>query len=212
RIYVAGATTSIDFPAVGPPQTAPGGGTDVFAAALSPDGSALVFSTRLGGSGDEAATRLALSESGPVLAGTTTSPDFPTRGEGGAGPLQASYGGGPSDAFLVMLSDEGSIRNATYLGGAGKDELYGLALSPGAVWLAGSTDSADFPLAEPVQPSLSFPPEADAFLTMIDSAAGSLVFSTYLETGASASCSSVPAKGGRPCGSLAVNHRGDAFV
>jgi len=99
NVYVAGQTFSPDFPTSSPLQAVYAGGGDVFVAELNPSGSALLFSTYLGGSGDDGAGSVALDSSGNIyLAGWTSSPDFPS-----ASPLQANYGGGPWDAFVAKI-------------------------------------------------------------------------------------------------------------
>jgi hypothetical protein len=98
--YVTGDTLSRDFPLADPFQSAFGGGrTDVFVTALTPDGSALIYSTYLGGSGEETGYGLAVDFWGDAfVGGRTESPDFPT-----VNPLQPAYGGGSFDAFVAMI-------------------------------------------------------------------------------------------------------------
>jgi hypothetical protein len=82
------------------PATA-GGIADAFVAKLNAAGSALVYSTFLGGNGDEGVFSIALDSSGNAyLTGRTTSTNFPT-----ASPLQPVFGGGPGDAYLAKISE-----------------------------------------------------------------------------------------------------------
>jgi hypothetical protein len=176
--YLAGFTTSADFPLARPLQSVHGGGYDGFAARMSPDKSALVYSTYLGGAADDRILSLALDGPGSAhLAGTTGSPDFPT-----AGALQAGFGGGVSDALLSVVSPDGAqLLYSTYLGGSGADEGRDVALDAGGhAYLTGMTDSADFPTASPLESALGSPPNADAFLARLAPAGDSLVYSTYL--------------------------------
>jgi tetratricopeptide (TPR) repeat protein len=101
-VYVAGRTSSTDFPMINALQPAFGGGLfDNFAAKFSPDNSALIYSTYLGGSGDEAVYDIRVPSAGNLyVSGFTSSTDFPT-----ANPLQAGYGGGTVDAFVSKLSE-----------------------------------------------------------------------------------------------------------
>ncbi len=111
NIYLTGMTTSPDFPTVNPIQADFGGGnSDAFVAELSADGSGPLFSTFLGGSGDENPDenvvhtgqhngRIAVDSSGTIyVIGNTQSPDFPT-----VDPLQGSLNG-ITNAFLVKIT------------------------------------------------------------------------------------------------------------
>jgi hypothetical protein len=205
RIYVAGTTDSTDFPALKASQAALAGGTDAFLTVFEPSG-AVACSTYLGGSGDETVARIVVSSKRETfVAGTTTSADFPTHNNS----FQPGYGGGASDAFIAVFSPGGGLKDGTYLGGSGRDEAYGIALNGGKdfVYLTGSTDSPDFPTASALQPTLSFPPEADAFLAKADMKLSGLAYSTYLGVGRAVTCSS-PA----PCGGVAVDSGGNAYV
>ena len=216
-VYVVGRTASTDFPTADPAQPAPGGGQDVFIAALDPAASHLVFSTYLGGSGDESAARLAWTGAALVLAGTTSSPDLPVRSCRSGGPFQASFGGGPSDAFVARYSASGRLDYLTYLGGSDRDEAYGVAAdASGFAYVTGGTASPDYPTLNALQPTLSFPPEGDAFVTRLDPAGSSLAYSTYLEVGGDvAACAAPPGPGpsfGSQCGGIAVGGNGEAYV
>ena len=116
--YVVGTTTSLDFPTVSSLQGAFGGGaSDAFVSELSPDGTELVYSTYLGGSGAEQGRGVAVDAAGQVyVTGTTDSPDFPT-----ASPLEAALSAPPNaDAFLAKLAPSGSgLLYSTYLGAKG---------------------------------------------------------------------------------------------
>jgi hypothetical protein len=95
---VTGETSSLDFPTANPFQAALGGGTDAFVTKLTPDGSALVYSTYLGGSGVDRGFAIAVDAGGAAyVTGRTRSPDFPT-----ASAVQPALGGG-SDAFITKI-------------------------------------------------------------------------------------------------------------
>lgn len=162
-IYVGGYTSSSNFPLMNPAQSTAGGSYDVFVAKLSLSGASLLYSTYLGGSGDDFGYGLAVDSSGSAyIAGWTASTNFPTRNA-----LQPLYGGGASDAFVARLAPNGnSLLYSTFLGGSGDDEAHGIALDPtGVAYVTGRTSSASFPGARNryTEGSGKF----DAFLTRI---------------------------------------------
>ena len=146
---------------------------------LSADGASLVYSTYLGGSGEDEGARIAVDESGSAyLTGVTDSMNFPT-----ANALQPTFGGGLGggfDAFVTKLSADGtSLVYSTYLGGLASDLGSGIAVDEsGSAYLIGFTDSTDFPTANALQPSHD--PGTDAFATKLSADGASLVYSTYL--------------------------------
>jgi len=217
RIYVAGVTDSADFPTASPLQALPGGGEDAFVAVLTPDGSALAFSTYFGGTGDDRATRLAVRGRHVFLTGATASPDLPTRvpgaGRGAAG-LAESHQGGARDAFVARIDRLARLGYAGYLGGAGDDAGYGIAVdATGFAHVAGTTDSADFPTAGALQGSLAAPPEADAFLTRLVPSGARAAYSTYLDVEGTAACeTAVSDLRTWYCAGVAVTDGGTAFV
>jgi len=145
-IYVAGVTPSSNFPGTaGGTQPAYGGGYDAFVARLPSTLTSLTQATYLGGSGVDEATALAIHPTtGDVyVAGFTVSSNFP----GTTGGAQSAFGGG-TDAFVARFpSPLTSLTQATYLGGSGVDEAFGLAIHPttGAVYVAGFAASSNFP-------------------------------------------------------------------
>ncbi|HZI17027.1 MAG TPA: SBBP repeat-containing protein [Pyrinomonadaceae bacterium] len=181
--YVCGNTSSTDFPTANALQATFGGATfeggrDGFITKLDAAGTAFVYSTYLGGSGDDRCNKLAVdTEGNAYVAGETTSnTDFPR-----ANALQATFGGGLSDAFVAKLNASGSaLFYSTYLGGSIFDAAGGIALdSSNNVYLTGRTTSANFPTANAVQPTQASQ-FADAFVTKINAAGDALVYSTYL--------------------------------
>src|SRR2546425_831350 len=141
---MSGFTTSLDFPVTNALQTNFAGGVyDAFVTKLSPDGSTRLFSTYLGGSGDDEALRVVLDNAGNAyVVGLTASPDFPITNA-----FQSALAGF-NDAFVVELDATGTnLIYSTYLGGSGTDNGYGVALdSAGNAYVAGATGSGDFPL------------------------------------------------------------------
>jgi hypothetical protein len=176
--YVTGGTASTDFPLAGSPlQSSPPSGGGAFVAKLNAAGSALAYSTYLGGSGGEEATGIAVDALGNAyLTGSTGSTDFPLAGS----PVQSRLRGG-SDAFVAKLNAAGSaLVYATYLGGNGSDAGLGIAVDAlGNAYVTGSTGSTDFPLAgSPVQPRLRG--SENAFVAKLNASGSALVYATYL--------------------------------
>ena len=180
NIYLAGHTTSTNFPTAAPLQPASRGQDDAFVAKLNPSGSALIYSTYLGGAGVDRALGLALDPSGSAyVAGQTTSTDFPT-----ASPIQAGFGGGANDGFIAKLNPSGSaLIYSTYLGGAGVDRALAIAVHEGAAYITGETSSTDFPLASPLQGAKGAGAALDAFVAKLNPAGSALAYSTYLGGG-----------------------------
>jgi len=181
-IYVAGSTVSSDFPMQNPLQSTPGGGSvrgDAFIAKLTPSGDGLEYATYLGGSGSDAALSLDLDVAGNAyVTGRTDSTDFPI-----VSPIQSVNRGGDSDAFVLKLNRTGSmIFYSTYLGGRGTDFGAGIAVDPeGSAYVTGFTTSDNFPVANALQPLPGGPTvSGEAFVTRINPAGSSLVYSTYL--------------------------------
>ncbi len=107
--------------------------------------------------------------------GITSSTDFPT-----ANPFQAAYGGGTWDAFVAKVNAAGSaLVYSTYLGGLGEDRDGGIAVdASGNAYVTGSTQSANFPTANPLQAALSG--IGDAFVAKLNASGSALAYSTYL--------------------------------
>jgi len=174
--YITGQTQSANFPARNALQPGKAGGADAFVTKLTPAGNDFVFSTYLGGSGTDGATAIALDSAANVhVTGNTFSIDFPVT----AGRYQAANSGG-YDAFVVKMTPSGgSLLFSTYLGGSGTEDARGIAVDRrGNVYVTGGTESTNFPLNKPFQPS--FRGGRDAFLAELGPSGGSLVFSTYL--------------------------------
>src|SRR5882672_2006616 len=178
--YLTGFTSSPHFPtASGAYQSALAGGFDAFVTKINPVGSApLVYSTYLGGSGDDIGLGIAVDAAGNAsLTGRTNSANFPTTPA-----AFQTVPGGSNDAFVTKLNTSGSVLiYSTYLGGSGDDVGQGIALdNSGNTYVAGYTTSTNFPTSlAALQPTLAGP--ADAFVTKLNLAGSSpLVYSTYL--------------------------------
>jgi hypothetical protein len=175
-VYVTGSTNSATFPTLVPYQAALGGNRDAFLTHFSLAGNALLYSTYLGGSGDDRAFGITLdAPNNAYLTGRTSSTNFPT-----LAPFQLLYGGGANDAFAAKIGPSGSaLIYSTYLGGAGDDQGQGIAID-GALnaFVTGSTRSANFPTLAPLQASLRG--VSDAFVTKLNLTGDSALYSTYL--------------------------------
>jgi uncharacterized repeat protein (TIGR01451 family) len=175
--YVTGLAGSTNFPTVNPIQAANGGSFDAFVAKLNAAGSALVYSTYLGGNSVDVGDGIAVDASGNAyVTGIEGSTNFPT-----ANAFQASNAGG-NDAFVTKINAAGSaLVYSTYLGGSGCcDFAYGIAVNgSGQAYVTGYTNSTDFPTFNAVQGSYGGG-NIDVFLTQFSATGSALVHSTYL--------------------------------
>jgi hypothetical protein len=175
NVYITGETASADFPTHNAFQATNAGEEDVFVAKLRADGSTLIYSTYLGGSGEDENWGIAVDGTGnATISGTTHSPDFPTRNA-----VQPQYGG-DGDAFLARLDSTGAtLVYSTFLGGAGADAGRGVAVdAAGNAYLGGTTASVDFPLADPLQAKSAG--NGDAFVARLSAGGTTLVYATYI--------------------------------
>ena len=174
--YVTGFTSSPNFPLVNALQNTYGGGTDdVFVFKLNPAGTALQYSTYVGGINSDEATRIAVDEAGSAyITGYTDSINFPTHN-----PYQA-IGAGNFDAFVAKLSPDGaSLTFSTYFGGSQVESGTGIAVDRAHnVYICGYTNSFDLPEANAVQTFIAG--DRDVFLAKFDPDGDILVFSTFL--------------------------------
>lgn len=194
--YVTGSTESRapgGFPTrPGSFQPVSGGDRDVFIAKLNPTGSGLVYSTHLGGSGDEVGNDLALDRSGNAyVTGWTTGNNFPTRNA-----FKSRSSGGPTDSFYAKLNANGSaLVYSSYLSGPGGRNTYigdaGGAIAvdgAGNAYVTGETISAPDSALYPGSPGFpvvqAFQPRPaggfDAFVTKVGPTGSRLVYSSYL--------------------------------
>jgi uncharacterized protein (TIGR03437 family) len=188
NIYVVGETSSRDFPLVKPIQPSysggdpqgPGqcGGGDIFITKLNPSGSQILFSTYLGGVHDEEEPSVAVDSMGNLLVvGSTESSDFPTMQ-----PLRAASAG-RSDGFVAKIVPTGpALAFSSYLGGGANDSVLAVTTDAlGDIYLAGFTQSPDFPVESALRPTISCSPYCmDSFLTKLASDGTKLVYSSFL--------------------------------
>jgi hypothetical protein len=181
--YVTGSTDSANFPISNAFQsTLKSAAGDAFVSKLSPTGSALLFSTYLGGSGaaGDLGTGIAVdSNSSAYVTGTTTSSDFPVQN-----PLQSTLKNAVSAAFVTEFGAGGaSLVYSTYLGGSGATGDSGAAIavdSSGNAYVTGATSSTDFPATSGAYQSALKGSGFNAFMTEILAGGGSFAYSTFL--------------------------------
>ena len=176
--YIAGATTSIDFPTKNAIQPTNAGGIvgplDAFVTKIAAAGNALIYSTYLGGSGTDYGSSIAVDSAGDAyVVGLTNSFDFPT-----ANAIQPTYAGA-TDGFVTKFNPTGSaLVYSTYLGGTDSDTANGIAVDTfGDAYVTGSTGT-NFPTVNAIQPTSHG--GGDAFVTEINPLGSAFVYSTYL--------------------------------
>ncbi|HEX2272943.1 MAG TPA: SBBP repeat-containing protein [Acidimicrobiales bacterium] len=209
--YIAGATTSPDFPTTpGAHDTSHNGDQDGFVTKLAPDGSTVIYSTFLGGAALDDADTVAVGGRGDAyVRGVTVSPDFPTT----PGAFDRTFNGG-FDAWVARLSADGSsLRYSTFLGGSNFDSGSGIAVDrTGAAYVGGITGSPEFPttpgaydrtfegVGGPLPPPVAFG-DFDGYLIKLVPDGSRLEYSTFFGG------SSIEAGF-----ELAVDARGEAYV
>ena len=171
--YIAGLTYADDFPVLSPAFAGYQANFDGFISKLNSTGTALIYSTYIGGSGYDSLQGIAVDSTGAVWAvGTSSSTDFPL-----LSPYQNTLRGG-NDAVVVKLSPGGALAYSTFLGAPGYDSANSVAVDPfGNAYVTGQT-GAGFPTTAGVyQPVIQG--GTAAFVTKF-SASGSLTWSTFV--------------------------------
>jgi BNR/Asp-box repeat./Beta-propeller repeat. len=188
--YITGASGFGNYP------TTPGAiritpaGKDAFVTKLNPSGSALVYSTLLGGSKPDQGHSIAVDAAGNIyVTGRTDSPDFPTT-QGAfqrtyASPTTPDYAPGyEGDVFIAKLNPANStLLYSTFLGGNDYDEAVGLAIdAAGAAYVVGVTDSTNFPTTASAfqRRGTAF---GDTFIAKLNPAGSALGYATLLGGG-----------------------------
>ncbi|MFO0969605.1 MAG: LamG-like jellyroll fold domain-containing protein, partial [Gemmataceae bacterium] len=203
KIYMTGWTGSSNFPlSANRYQGSLAGSNDVFVTKIDPTlsgAASLVYSTYLGGSGNDQGVAVAADANGNAyVTGLTASNNFPT-----AAPFQASPGTSANDVFVTKLNPSGTgLLYSTYLGGATNEQPVSIAVdSGGNAVVAGFTASPDFPVVNASQPTLAnLSGSNDAFVTRFD-ATGIPYYSTFLG-----------GNGNDTAGQVAVDNAGNAYV
>jgi hypothetical protein len=189
--YIAGKTSSPNFPTVNPFQNSPGKpyNTTAFVAKVNAAGSALAYSTFLGGSNFDEARAIAVDSAGNAyVTGWTTSTDFPTLNAFQRilsapaclkPPVTGTSSTGCTDAFVAKLNPAGSLVFSSFLGGTDNDEGDGIAVDgSGQVYIGGTTSSTNFPVVNPTQSSNSG--SQNMFIAAVKADGSALTSSTYL--------------------------------
>ena len=177
--YVAGSTSSRDFPVTaGAFDTTYNQSGDAFIAKLNATGSALLFSTFLGGSDlDRPAAMVVDASHNLYVTGTTYSASFPTT----QGAYDTDFGGLFDNGFAVKLNPTGSnLLYSTFIGGRSSDRPTAISVhGDGSAWVVGETLSSDFPTT---LGAIDRTPNGrrDAFATKISSDGAALDYSTLL--------------------------------
>ncbi len=179
--YIVGTTTSAAFP--DDPLFDYSGGEDVFVVKVNASGTALLYTTYLGGDGDDSGSGIAVDGDGyAYVTGNTDSGDFPTRN-----PVQGDcslyFGVCTGDAFVSKLSSQGTdLVYSTYLGGKKSEEAEGISIDGNRnAYVVGTTFSSDFPTENPMLAALQG--LSDAFVAKLNAGGSNLVYSTYLGGG-----------------------------
>jgi ankyrin repeat protein len=183
NIYVAGNTRSPNFPTTeGAYNRGPKGKSDVFIAKFDNDLKTLLASTLVGGEEDECVYTMLFDSQGYVyVAGYTSSEDFPVT----ANAYDKKYNGGDGDAFILKMDkDLKTLGSSTYLGGSGvEDDWRSPELvqdSEGNIYIAGITDSDDFPTTPGAYQEKYNGGTRDVFLSKFDPDLKELLSSTLL--------------------------------
>ena len=180
--YIVGSTDSFRFPVTANAfqDSAIGTDRDVFVTKFNTETSEILFSTYIGGEGNDRATGVAVDMDGiPYVIGETTSLTFPTQ-HALQGTLQ-----GESDAFVLKLAPDGShLVYSTYLGGRGPDHANGIVVdAQGQASVTGATTSPDFPTVNAIHATLGTgetTPQSDIFVSTLDAQGTTVLFSTFL--------------------------------
>jgi hypothetical protein len=176
--YVTGWTASPNYDVTpGAFQTTNGGGDDVFVTKLNAAGTALVYSTYIGGSGDDHGNAIAVDGSGQAyVTGYTDSTDYDVT----PGAFQTTNGG-YVDVFVTKLNAAGTARvYSTYIGGSGNEVGYAIAVDgSGQAYVTGYTNSTDYDVT-PGAFQTTKEGRWDVFVTKLNAAGTALVYSTYI--------------------------------
>ncbi len=174
--YALGFSSSTDFPTTpGAFDTTANGGFDTTLTKLNPAGSALVYSTYLGGSDFDSGSGLAVDSAGSAyVTGGTPSANWPIT----PGAFDTTFNGG--DGYVTKVDPAGArLVYSTFIGGSAGDSISSVVVDPaGNAWLTGSTSSADFPVTADA-PDATFDGAGDAIISELDPTGSALRFSTF---------------------------------
>lgn len=203
--YITGYTNATNFPIVNAEQTTLAGYSNVFVSKISADGSTLLYSTFLGGTGPDIGVGIAVDSAGDAfVTGWTQSKDFPV-----VNAYQSQYASKilSYNAFVTKLNPAGNaLVFSTYLGGDATDQANGIAVdASGNAYITGGTDSSDFPTtANAIQGGANAGGRGFVFVTKM-TGTGALFYSTFLNSGDLDGIASVPQ-------GIATDGNGNAYV
>ncbi|MFB3896072.1 MAG: SBBP repeat-containing protein [bacterium] len=187
NVYITGYTiSSTDFPTTSGAfdTTFNGGLYDIFISKLNASGTALVYSSYLGGTGDDEGRGIAIDSSGNAyICGYTNSTNFPTT----FGAFDTTFNGGLYDGFVSKLNSNGTaLVYSTYLGGDEEDRIYAIAVdSLENVYITGNTGSPNFPTTSGAYKTTFYGIRgtANVFMSKLNANGNSLIYSTYVGGG-----------------------------
>jgi hypothetical protein len=182
QAYIGGDTSSTDFPILSGISSTNQGGQDGFVTKLTAAGTAIVYSTYLGGTAADHIASIAINTAGNVyVAGFTFSSNFPI--------VQAVQptSGGNQDAFVTELTPTGvGIVFSTYLGGSSgytglPEEAHAIAIdAAGKIYVAGTTSSINFPVTSNALQPLYAGGNLDGFLTQYSANGQKMTYSSFI--------------------------------
>ncbi len=176
--YVTGSTLSSTYPVTsGAFDPTYNGNKDIFVSVLNNNGSGLVYSTFLGGVGDDHSYGIAVNTSGNAyVTGSTSSSTYPVT----SGAFDETHNG-DRDAFVSVLNNSGSgLVYSTFLGGVNNDYAFGIAVDiSGKAYVAGYTDSGNYPTTSGAH-NEAYSGNHDGFVSVLNSNGSDLVHSTFL--------------------------------
>ncbi len=179
NFYICGTTASANFPITpGVFQTSKSGGDDGYILKMNSSGNALIYSTYIGGLGNDYPWSLVADVSGNAYFITETNGFFPTT----VGAFDVTYNGGPWDAAVTKINNNGTgLIYSTYLGSNGDDNPSGIVIDSGNnVYISGYTSGNNFPVTAGVYSQVYGGGVNDCFVTKLNPAGNSLVYSTYI--------------------------------
>ncbi len=173
--YVAGQTGSPNFPTANAFQRRFGGGRlDAFMTAIAEDGKSFVYSTFAGGTSTDQGFAVAVDAKGNArYTGGAGNKTFPLRQA-----IQPTYGGGPSDVFVLGLSKNGALQFSTFIGGSLGDAAFAMGLDAQSnIYVTGQTESTNYPVRNALQTKLGG--LRDGFLTKLRPDGKAYIYSTF---------------------------------
>lgn len=203
--YVTGQSFSSDFPVTSGAFQIANKGINAFVAKINPTGTALVYSTLIGGSGNDSGQGIAVDSSdNAYVVGSTASADFPVT-SGAFQTVNKAAAEKSTTAFVASLNPAGTaLRYSTFLGGTAGEYGFAIAVDEsGDAYATGLTGSTDFPVTPGAfQAQLKHNGNGNAFISKLNPTGTALMYSTYLG-------GSGPLDAGR---GIAVDSRGNAFI